>query len=60
MNKKSRRTVGVVNPHRRSPAVALKNVASFYRTIRKGWLRDGQFPPVLTDAHGTIHKPPGW
>lgn len=51
--------VGVVNPHqpaRRSRALR----PSFYRQIRSKDLQLCQFPPVLEDAHGAIHRPAGW
>lgn len=34
--------------------------ADFYRRIRAGNLRATQLPETLTDAHGTITKPPEW
>ena len=34
--------------------------ASFYKHIRQPVLSASQFPPVLTDAHGSFHKPQGW
>jgi hypothetical protein len=34
--------------------------ADFYRRIRTGNLKTSQFPETLTDAHGTIRKPPEW
>ena len=39
---------------------ALKRAASFYRQIHPSDLRASQLPPTLTDAHGTITKPPRW
>jgi hypothetical protein len=51
--------VGILNPHKRF-AVELMKVASFRKQIRKGALRASQFPRTLTDANGTITKPPGW
>jgi hypothetical protein len=51
--------VGVVNPHppaRRSRALR----PTFWRQVRESQLRSSQFPPVMTDAKGTIRKPPGW
>ncbi|TRZ48232.1 MAG: NYN domain-containing protein [Dehalococcoidia bacterium] len=51
--------VGVLHPHR-SHSVELSKVAKFYRPIRERALRDSLFPPVLTDAAGTIIKPPTW
>lgn len=51
--------VGVLHPHRRH-SVELSGVAEFYRGIRERALRASQFPPVLTDATGTITKPTTW
>ena len=51
--------VGVVNPHptfRRSRALQ----PTFWRQVREPQLRSSQFPPILADARGTIHKPSGW
>lgn len=55
-------TVGVINPHPKTGrSVDLANVASWsYQTINRQHLAASQFPPTLTDAHGTITKPPGW
>lgn len=55
--------VGILNPHKnRSWALSPKQLplGSFYKPIRAGVLASCLFPPVLTDAHGTITKPPGW
>lgn len=52
-------TVGVLNPHQ-NPSHALQRVASFYRPIRAGAVAASQFPPILTDANGTITKPSRW
>ena len=49
----------VVNPHppgRRSRALH----PTFFKQIRVPALAACQFPPVLTDATGEIHKPQGW
>jgi hypothetical protein len=51
--------VGLLNPHKRF-SVELQKVATFQKQIRKGVLAASQFPPTLTDANGTITKPPGW
>jgi uncharacterized LabA/DUF88 family protein len=51
--------VGVVNPHPpHSRSRALR--PTFFKQIRPAALRTCQFPSVLTDAHGKIHKPAGW
>src|SRR6266540_753040 len=51
--------VGIVNPHppkRRSRALQ----PTFFKQIRESALRTCQFPRVLTDADGKIHKPARW
>ena len=52
--------VGVFNPHRRNPSVALRQSATFFRPIRSGVLAASQFPPIMQDANGTFHKPNSW
>lgn len=54
-----RKPVGILNPHQH-PSVELKKLASFYRDIREGALKDSQFPDTLTDDVGTIARPTGW
>jgi hypothetical protein len=34
--------------------------AGFTRPIRAGVLRVRQFPPTLSDEHGTVTKPASW
>jgi hypothetical protein len=34
--------------------------ATFVKPIRKGVLAASQFPPRLTDEHGTFTKPAAW
>ena len=51
--------VGLISPHKR-PSVALLAEVGFVRHIRAGALKASQFPPLLTDANGTFHKPPSW
>lgn len=53
------KTVGVLNPQQRTCRV-LANQATFYKHIRQGVLSQCLFPPTLTDASGTFHKPPTW
>jgi hypothetical protein len=54
------KAVGVINPQRR-PCKPLRDHATFYRqSIRSGVLAASQFPPSLTDMHGTISKPAPW
>ena len=38
----------------------LSQVATRFRQIQPVVLATSQFPPTLTDANGTIRKPPGW
>lgn len=56
--------VGVANPHAENPrsrqSVQLRQAASFLKPVRQAALRKCQFPPVLTDAAGTFHKPLTW
>ncbi len=54
--------VGVINPHPKGNISGdLIKVSSFQkRTINKKVLADSQFPPTLTDNHGTIVKPDSW
>ena len=54
------KTVGVLTPHGPKVSWAMRNVADFYRPIRRGVLASSQFPPTLTDRHGTISKPRSW
>jgi hypothetical protein len=51
--------VGLLNPYPK-PARDLHRVATFYKPIRRGVVADSQFPTLLADSRGTIHKPPGW
>lgn len=53
------KTIGILNPHKR-PSRDLHPLANFYKPIRSGALAACQFPPSLTDADGTFHKPPSW
>ena len=53
------KTIGVVNPQKVDCKV-LRDAASFYKRIRESDLAASQFPDVLSDAHGTFHKPQGW
>jgi uncharacterized LabA/DUF88 family protein len=55
LNKK----VGMLNPHKR-PSYSLKQHVTFIKPIRKGVLRQSQFPTLLQDAAGSFHKPPSW
>jgi uncharacterized LabA/DUF88 family protein len=44
----------------RRVSVELSRAANFVWTMDPSVLAACQFPPTLTDAHGTITKPPGW
>lgn len=52
--------VAVVNPHPRQASRSLIKYATAVRQIRPGLLAASQLPAILTDANGTIHKPPAW
>jgi hypothetical protein len=54
-----RKRVGILNPHP-NPSRALLPHIDFIKQIRSGVLRASQFPPTLTDAHGTFTKPGAW
>jgi hypothetical protein len=51
--------VGLLKPGERF-ANELARAATFAKPIRKGVLAASQFPPQLTDEHGTITKPSAW
>lgn len=51
--------VGVLSPRPRHSA-ELQKVATFLKRIRQAQLVSCQFPALLTDAHGTLHKPASW
>ena len=51
--------VGILNPHSHPSRAILPHI-DFIKPIRAGVLRAAQFPPMLTDAHGTFSKPKGW
>ncbi len=51
--------VGILNPHP-THSVALKPLATFMKRIRQADVAACQFPPVLQDARGQIHKPSTW
>ena len=64
-----KKPVGILNPQRlsgpncRPPRknAGLQHVASFYQNgVTWAQLQAAQFPPTLTDQHGTFHKPPTW
>jgi uncharacterized LabA/DUF88 family protein len=51
--------VGIVNPQQNT-SHALREVATFYRRLRRGVLQASQLPVQLTDANGVIKKPAAW
>jgi len=51
--------VGIVNPHQHH-SVELKRVATFLKRIRQQHLIGSQFPAIVHDAKGDIHKPSSW
>jgi len=51
--------VGILNPHNRASRT-LAEEASFVKQIRKGVLKNSQFPRTLHDRHGVITKPKSW
>jgi uncharacterized LabA/DUF88 family protein len=54
--------VGVLTPQRNPiyQSKELRRHATFMGPIRVGVLAASQFPPILTDAVGTIRKPASW
>ena len=54
-----KKMTGVLCPTK-VPSQELMKHAVFYKRIRTKVLAASQFPPTLTDAHGTFHKPPSW
>ncbi len=51
--------VGIINPHAKPSRELLKN-ALFYKKVRRGLLAASQFPPIMSDANGSFHKPETW
>ena len=61
VRKRFQKKVGILNPQQRGISWALRNAADFYKQpIRPGVLASSQFPPTLTDRHGTTSKPQSW
>jgi len=52
--------VGLFNPQKKHPSVALLPHARFVKRIRTGVLAKSQFPATLTDRNGTFAKPASW
>jgi len=59
---KLKKIVVILNPESKNnrTAWALMRAATYYRRIRKGVLRNSQFPDVLRDEHGVFSKPAEW
>jgi hypothetical protein len=57
-----RMPVTVLHPIRsgRARSVELRKVATASVVIEPAWLAASQFPPVLRDSIGVIHKPASW
>ncbi|MCO5224990.1 MAG: NYN domain-containing protein [Thermomicrobiales bacterium] len=51
--------VAIVNPRKRT-AIDLKDIAHSYKSIRRTWLENAQFPDQLQDEDGIFHKPAEW
>jgi hypothetical protein len=51
--------VGILNPQKNPSRVLLQKV-TWIKPIRSGVLASSQFPPTLTDQHGTFYKPKSW
>lgn len=51
--------VGVLNPYSKMTS-SLRRVASFTKPIRAGTLGASQFPSVVIDGKGAIHRPSAW
>jgi len=51
--------VGILNPQA-YPSKDLHNEALFLKQIRQGVIKASQFPPIMTDANGSFHKPEDW
>lgn len=52
-------TIGIISPFE-TASRSLVQYASFVKTIRKGVLRESQFPDILKDSNGDFHKPSEW
>ncbi len=48
-----------VNPHK-IPSRVLKNNCDYYYQVKKGDLKNSQFPQSLQDRDGVFYKPQGW
>jgi uncharacterized LabA/DUF88 family protein len=59
VRQKFHKLVGVLNPQKRPARMLIANT-DFYKKIRSYALAQCQFPPTLTDQHGTFHKPAAW
>ena len=59
VSEKLGKAVGILNPHKH-PSKELSKYATFLKQIRKGVLQACQFPDILVDEHGELHKPDSW
>jgi hypothetical protein len=49
----------------RGPSIELRKASALRAgkpslIVQESLLATNQFPPIMTDGHGTFHKPPGW
>ena len=54
------KSVGILNPYAQHPSKVLVREATFVKHIRPNVLRLSQFPNIMSDQHGTFHKPTAW
>lgn len=54
------RQVIMLNPYPKKQSAQLTQAATLIRPIHESVLKVCQFPPILTDAKGTITKPAKW
>lgn len=52
--------VGILNPHPGRHSKQLQQIATFIKRIRQADLAAAQFPKVVFDSKGPIHKPAAW
>lgn len=52
--------VGILNPHPNHAFELRKVPPKFHLKITAEHLAASQFPPMLQDSNGTVHRPPGW
>ena len=60
VKKELKKNVGIICPHKH-PSQALNDKATFYKKIRKGVLKNSQFPETIMLSNGkSIYKPKNW